>query len=61
MAASIGLVEARVKDAEEALKAQYKRMNNTLEAVADEFDDDIDRILMDKPKSKTTALLKNST
>ena len=28
MAASIGLVEARVKDAEEALKAQFKRTND---------------------------------
>ena len=51
----------RLEDAEEALKAQYKRMNDTLEAVADKFEEDIEPIPMDEPKSKTTALLKNST
>ena len=64
MAASISLVEARVrdvediltqmpqdqKDAEEALKAQYKRMNDTLEAVANKVVDDIDPIPKDEPK-----------
>ena len=50
MAASIGLVEARVKDAEEALKAQYKRMKDTLEAVANKVVDDIDPIPKDEPK-----------
>ena len=86
MAASISLVEARVRDAEdfltqmpqdqsqrpsprvlkrledaeEALKAQYKRMNDTLEAVADEVDDDIDPIPMEEPKSKTTSTLETS-
>ena len=51
----------RLEDAKEALKAQYKRMNETLGAVADEVDDDIVPIPMDEPKSKTTALLKNSS
>ena len=68
------LVEARVrdaadiltqmpqdqKDAEEALKAQYKRMNDTLEAVVDKVDDDIDPIPMEEPKSKTTSTLETS-
>ena len=35
--------------------------NEALEAVADKVEDDIDPNLMDEPKSKTTALLKNST
>ena len=50
MAASISLVEARVKDAEKALKAQYKRMKDTLEAVANKVVDDIDPIPKDEPK-----------
>ena len=88
MAASISLVEARVRDAEdfltqmpqdqsqrpsprvlkrledaeEALKAQYKHMkDDTLEAVANKVEDDIDPIPMDEPKSKTTALPNNSS
>ena len=73
MAASISLVEARVRDAEdiliqmpqdedaeEALKAQYKRMKDTLEAVDDKVDDDIDPIPMEEPKSKTTSTLETS-
>ena len=78
MAASISLVEARVRDAEdfltqmpqdqsqkpsprvlkrledaeEALKAQYKRMNDdTLEAVAEKVEDDNDAIPVDETKS----------
>ena len=35
--------------------------NEAPEAVADKVDNDIDPIPMDEPKSKTTALLKNST
>ena len=60
----LSLVEARVrnvediltqmpqdqKDAEEALKAQYKRMNDTLEAVANKVVDDIYPIPKDEPE-----------
>ena len=39
-----------LEDAEEAIKAQYKRMNDTLEAVANKVVDDIDPIPKDEPK-----------
>ena len=42
-----------LEDAEEALKAQYKRMNDdTLEAVADKVEDAIDRSLWTKPNQR---------
>ena len=43
----------QLEDAEEALKAQYKRMNDdTLEAVADKVEDAIDRSLWTKPNQR---------